>query len=303
MRPRLAALWERLWFRPASPLGLVAARILLSAQALWIVLSRPDLPELRGWPPEFWAFVDPVMRLRFGIVAAPDWLERSLFLALHGMLVATLLGVAPRLAAFLSAVLLYHFAPFEEILVGMPYTSFGGLTLPVLGLFILAFAEAPDRDAGRSPEYRWPLTLLRILFAFSYLFPGLLKLRYSGLGWFTGPNISAWLIANYGITQAPGALWIASRPAVSWAVALGTMVLELGFVLVVLSRAAALVLVPMAVAFHLGIAWSVRYWFLSLPMLLLYVDWDWLDDRLRRRRLSGADRPEPRDGRRRPSAR
>jgi hypothetical protein len=282
MTARLAAFWERLWYTPASPLGLLAARTLLAAQALWIVLSRPDLPELTGWPRELWRFVDPALRLRFGIAEATASAEPLLFLMLHGTLVATLLGVAPRLATLLSAALLYHFAPFEELLVGMPYTSFGGLTLPTAGLFVLAFAVTPRWRSDPSPEYRWPLALLQVLFSFNYLFPGLLKLRYSGLGWFTGPAIEGFLVANDFVTRAPWALWIAGQPALCWAIALGTLGLELGFPLAVVSRRAALVLVPLAVAFHLGIIWSLGYFFPSLPLLLLFVDWDRLDARLRR---------------------
>lgn len=281
MTARLAALWERLWFRPASPLGLLAARTLLAAQALWIVLSRPDLPELSGWPREFWRFVDPALRLRFGIAEVPASVEQALFLALHGTLVATLLGVAPRLAALLSAALLYHFGPFEELLIGMPYTSFGGLTLPTAGLFVLSFAATPRRRSDPSPEFRWPLALLQVLFSFNYLFPGLLKLRYAGPGWFTGPAIGDFLVANYFVTRAPWTPWIAGQPAICWAIALGTLVLELGFPLAVVWRRAALVLVPLALAFHLGIIWTLGYFFPSLPLLLLFVDWDRLDARLR----------------------
>lgn len=276
----LPEIWDRVWFRPASPLGPLAARTLLSAQALWILLSRPDLPDLVSWPPEFWRTMDPFLPLRFAIVGLPLPAERALFVVLHGSLAGALLGIAPRLSCGLSALLLYHFAPFEELVAGMPHTCFGGLTLPVLGLFILSFSAAPrwgERDA--SPEYRWPVVLIQLLFSFSYFFPGLAKLRFAGLGWFTADNIRGWAILNYPITHPPWALWVASSSVVCWALALATMTLELLFPLVVFSRTAARILVPLALLFHFGILETLRYVFLSAPLLLLFLDWDALHRR------------------------
>jgi hypothetical protein len=271
---RLRAAWERLWFQPASPLGPIAARTILAAHALWLVLSRPDLPDVPGWPAEFWRGVDPLMPLRFGIGLVPVAVERVLFAALHGTLVAALLGIAPRLACALSGALLYHFAPMEEILVGLLYTSFGGLTVPTLGLLVLAFAPAPRRGGALSPEHRWPLSAIRMLLALNYLFPGLLKLRYGGAGWFTAENVRAWILVNYPVTGAPWALALAGSTAACWGIALGTLVLELGFPLVLVSRRAARALVPLALAFHVGIVWTLGYAFPALPLLLLFVEWD-----------------------------
>jgi hypothetical protein len=283
---RLRVVWERLWFEPASPLGPIAVRTILAGHALWLLLSRPDLPEVPGWPAEFWRGVDPLMPLRFGIGLFPVAVERVLFAALHGTLVAALLGVAPRLACGLSGALLYHFAPMEEILVGLLYTSFGGLTLATLGLFVLAFAPAPRAGGAPSPEHRWPLSMIRMLLALNYFLPGLLKLRYAGLGWFTAENVRGWILLNYPVTGAPWALALAGSTAACWAVALGTLALELGFPLVLVSRRAARVLVPLALAFHAGIVWSLGYAFPALPLLLVYVDWDAVAG-LARRWLSG----------------
>jgi len=178
------------------------------------------------------------------------------------------------LSAAFSAALLYHFAPFEEIIVGMPHTSFGGLTLPVLALFILAFAESPRRRQPPSPEYRWPLALIQLLLAFHYLFPTLAKLRFSGPDWFTADNMRSYLLGNHPITGAPWATAVASVPTLCWLIALGTLALELLSPLVVVSARFATVFAGAALAFHLGILETVGYFFPSLPLLLVYVDWD-----------------------------
>jgi hypothetical protein len=274
-RDRLVELWDRTWFRPASPLGLIATRTLVTAHALWIVLSRPDLPDLVAWPREFWLLVPPLTRIRFGILGSPPGSEQALWVLLHVALGATLLGVRPRVSCLLSAVLLYHFAPFEEIIVGMPHTFFGGLTLAVLALFVLAFAEVPHRGQAASPEFRWPVALIQLLFCLNYFVAALAKLYNArGLGWFTGDTIRDFALGHWAMTAPPWALWVAERPLVCWGMALGTALLELLFPLAVVSPRAAAVLVPCAVVFHFAIVKTLRIFFPSWPLLLLFVDWD-----------------------------
>jgi hypothetical protein len=278
------ALWERVWFRPAHPLCLTATRVIVSAQALWILLSRPDLPDLVRWPAEFFVLSGRALPARFGIVGLPHAVEQGLFVVLHVALVAAVLGLRPRVSCFVSALLLYHFAPFEEVIAGLPHTAFGGLTIPVVALFVLSFALAPSRRAAPSAEFRWPFALVQLLFAFSYFFPLLAKLRFSGAGWFTADNIRYYALGNLAVTGAPLAAWVADRPLVCRAIALGTLALEGLSPLVVLSPAAAMAFVPAALAFHIAIVLVIGYFFPSLPLLLLLLDWDGLGRRIDRTR-------------------
>jgi hypothetical protein len=274
MRAAAAALWERAWFRPAHPLCLTAARSILCLQALWILLSRPDLPDLARWPAEFWVLSGRSLPARFGMVGFPVAVERALFLALHASLVAALAGLRPRLTCLVSGLLLYHFAPFEEVIARMPHTAFGGLTVSTLGLLVLSFAEWPSRGAAPSAEFRWPFALVQLLFAFGYFFPTMAKLRFSGPGWFTAENIRYYALGNLGVTGAPLAAWVAERPLVCGAIAAGTLLLEGLSPLVVLSPAAALAFIPAALVFHVGIVLVIGYFFPSLPLLVLLLDWD-----------------------------
>jgi len=270
----MAGLWERVWYRPAHPLCLTATRAIVSLQALWILLSRPDLPTLARWPAEFWVLCGRALPARFGILGLPYAVEQGLFLVLHASLLAALLGLRPRLSCLVSALLLYHFAPFEEVIAGMPHTAFGGLTVPVLALFVLSFAEAPRSGDAPSPEHRWPFALVQLVFAFSYFFPTLAKLRFSGADWYTAENIRYYALGNSTLTGAPLALWVAERPLVCGAIALGTLALEGLSPLVVLSPAVAMAFIPAALAFHIGIVLVIGYFFPSLPLLLLLLDWD-----------------------------
>jgi hypothetical protein len=276
----LQRLWSHVFFRPAHPLGLLAVRSVACVQGLWILLSRPDLPELASWPADFFAFGDRFLGLRFGFVGLPLALERGLFLLLHALLAATLLGRWPRASGFAAGLLLYHFAPFEELIAGIPHAAFGGLTVPVLALLLLSFAEAPSWRAPARSEYRWPLALVQLLFAFSYLFPTLAKLRFSGPDWFSADNIHHYALGNATITGAPFALWVAARPLVCAAIALGTFLLEASAPLVVVFPGFARGFIPAALAFHLGILLAIGYFFPSLPLLLLLLDWDALGRRL-----------------------
>lgn len=281
----LRRLWDRVWFRPAHPLCLAAARVILCAQALWILLSRPDLPDLARWPREFWALADPLLAVRFGL-GLPATVEWPLFLLLHGTLVLALAGVRPPLTCFASALLLYHFAPFEEAIAGLPHTSFGGLTVPVLGLFILSFARPAPARGEPSAENRWPFALVQFVFALGYFLPFLAKLRFSGPGWFTAENIHHYALGNATVTAAPLAAALAARPLLCAAVAAGTLLLEGLSPLAVVSARFALAFVPAAALFHLGIVLTLGYFFPSLPLLLLLLDWDTVG----RRVLPGASR-------------
>ena len=186
----ISRLWDRMWFEPGSARDLRAARLILALQALWVIFSRPDIPDLAAWPSAFFAQSARFEFLRYGVVHGYAGVEWLLYLLLHVALIAVAVGVFPRVACVVSGLLLYHFAPFEEIIAGMPHTHFGGLTVPTLGLIILAFADLPvRRSVAHSPEYRWPLALIQLLFAFTYLFACFGKFRYSGIRWFTGQTI------------------------------------------------------------------------------------------------------------------
>jgi hypothetical protein len=281
---RFTRAWVRFWFRPASPWGLLGVRSLVVLNVLWILLSRPDLPNLAGWPREFWASVNRFTAVRYLLLGLPPAVEHGLYGLLHVALVTALFGVAPRASCFISAALLYHFAPLEAIFWSRLGPYFNGLTFPILALFVLSFAALPRRNAAWSPEYRWPLALLQILFTFHYVAAWFSKLHTAGWSWVSAENIAGmvrWTIA-WGVTT-PLAPAVSGSPAACWAIAILTMLIETLFVLVPFSRWAARVLVPLAALGHIGIVMVLGIVFLNLPLLLIYLDWDRLDERLRAR--------------------
>jgi hypothetical protein len=278
------AAWDRFWFAPETARNLAAARIVLAAQALWILLSR-DIPSLSALPAEFWTEVPQSARWRFLIFEGHPGLEGALQAVALAALVGALLGVAARACCLLAALLLYHLAPLETLFF-TPSPWAKGLTLPVLGLLTLSLSPCADalRAFGRrtaavpgGPEHGWPLRLTQLFACQPYLFSGIAKLQSAGLGWASAENMRAWLLlANQddqlAVFQSPG-LWLADRPALCLAMGIAGLAMDLGFILVLFWKPSRKVLVPAAVLFHAAILVTQNYAFLSAPLLLLFVDW------------------------------
>ncbi|HEX6673600.1 MAG TPA: hypothetical protein VF486_01030 [Actinomycetes bacterium] len=155
--------------------------------------------------------------------------------------------------------------------------------------------------AGRSVRYGWPVRTATVVVAGAYFFTGLGKLLHAGPAWVTSGNLRWVLYASSDQAPLPNhaALFVADRPWLAHLVALATLVVELGFPLVLLRPRAALVLVPCVLAMHAGIwvAMGLNYWPMAATVVLVMVDWAALADRLRPHnqplRLKKSHRPAP----------
>ena len=277
--------WARFWYGPEPALNLAAARVLLAATALWVVLSRHDLPSIVAYPPELWGGVSPERRIRFLMLFGVG-IERGLYALLHAALVCAVVGLWPRVACFVAGLLCYHFAPFETIIrTANPYLR--GLTIPCLGLLVVSFSRCghalalwPRPPAGPPPsgEYRWPLRLVQVLFCQIYLFAGWSKLFTTGWSWTAADNVRGHLLAlNQALVADPASSWgyaAARHPLACGALAWAGLALEFAFPLVLFSRAARRVLLPAAGVFHAANSILFRIFFQNVPLLLLFVDWD-----------------------------
>ncbi|HEX6736943.1 MAG TPA: HTTM domain-containing protein [Vicinamibacteria bacterium] len=276
-----AGAWARFWHGQESGRNLAAARILLAGCALWVVLSRAELPSLLAFPAEMWAGVSPERRWRFGLVLGLG-AERVLFGLLHVTLLGALLGVLPRLSCLLSGLLLYHFAPLET-LIRTPNPYLRGLTLPTLGLLVLAAAPClggltlwPRRGADDAVP-AWPLRLVQVLVCAIYFFAGYAKLWQSGPGWAAADNMRRYLLSlNQGLAADPPATLgyaVAASPLACALIGVGGLLFELAFPLVLCWRRLRWVWLPLAAAFHLANSLLFRIFFPNVPLLLLFVDW------------------------------
>jgi len=294
---RVHRLWDAVWFAPGSARNLAAARILVGGQALWMLLSR-DLAAHSGLPAVLWDSVPDPMRWRYLIFPGHPVAEQALQLLALVSLVAVILGLFTRVACLLAALLLYHLAPFETVLRQLPPTE-RGFDVSVLALVVLAFApcadawnvrlpRAPSADATPLWRYHWPLCAIQLFLAQVYLFAGYAKLYLVGPSWISAAAIRNLVLASdqiaSGVPVHPLGLWIASSTALSVAVAIATMGMDLGFIVAVFWKRSRLVLVPLALAFHLGILLATTIYYLNWPLLLVFVDWDWVRQRLARAR-------------------
>lgn len=296
---RAELLWQRFWFAPESARNLAAARILFGVHALWILLSR-DWPAVSGLPREIWAAVPETARWRFLIWEGHPGLEWALQAATIASLVSAVLGIWPRAACLTAGLLLYHLAPLETLFFN-PSPWVKGLTPTVPALIALGLSPCGDAwalSARRTPpppcgEYGWALRFAQLLVCQIYFFSGYSKVMRAGWGWASGENIRDWMLLA---TQQDQRVvfdslgpWLAARPLLCSAAGAFALALDLGFILVLVSRRARVVLPLAAVGFHVGILLSLNYVFLNLPHLLLFVDWD----RATRSIRTPAREPEP----------
>lgn len=278
--------FTELLFAPASRRSLVMTRVCVAAYALWLVMSRPMLWQIAEWPRAMYPLQHRPLLLRFGMLLVPARVEHGLYLALMLFLVAVIFGAFTRVAAVGASVLLYHFAPFEEIFSGLHSNGNAGFNLVVLALAALAFAEYHDGE--ESAEYRWPIVFVQTLVALQYLLGGLAKVRFTGVGWYTTDNIAKTVREMVTLTGAPWGDTVAASASLTLALTVGTIALELFFPLAVLSRRARWVMVPAAAAAAFLRAKIYGFNTLGAPLLVVFVNWDWVYEHVVLRRAAPA---------------
>ena len=92
-------------------------------------------------------------------------------------------------------------------------------------------------------EYRWPIRLVWVVFAFVFFGGGVAKLRHAGLAWATSDTLASYLVqAAIPLARPAGppltdwGFWIARHARLGRAIAAATLVIELGFPLALLGR-------------------------------------------------------------------
>ena len=258
---------QRLLYLPASRRNVVATRAIIALHALWILLSRWCLPNLLGWPEAFWSGVSDTTHLRYGWLSGVP--ERALFIVL---IVLLPFAIWSRAASLGSALLLYHFAPLEDAMIGWPGPYLRGLTVDVLALAILAFA--PGIRSGPDPNFRWPVTLVRFAVAAQYTFSTIGKLRTVGLEWFSAENIQdlARLLQIVAAPPHPDA--VIRHPALALAIGAGWFILSISMIGAVVSRSTATVVVALVAIAHIAAAFLFGIVWLAAPLLLVFIDFD-----------------------------
>jgi hypothetical protein len=139
----------------------------------------------------------------------------------------------------------------------------------------IARPAAQPRLTG--PAYGWPIRTAMIVVALAYLLVGFQKLRYSGLGWITTDNLRWVLYASSDVQSEPNqlALFVADRAWLAHLLAVGTIAIELGFVLCLPFARLRWLFVPGVVSLHLGIGLTMGldYSAQALAVVIVFVNW------------------------------
>jgi hypothetical protein len=146
------------------------------------------------------------------------------------------------------------------------------LAAPSVDAWSLDARRASRGRSGPSRLYGWPLRTAAIVVVGAYFFAGLAKLVNSGPAWVTSGNLR-W--ALYASGDSDLALFIADRPWLAHALAAGTLLLELGFPLVLLWPRTVWVFVPGAVLLHAGIwvALGLDYSAQAATAVVVFTSW------------------------------
>lgn len=291
---RVHSTWSKLWFEPGDPENLAAARVIVAAHAMWVLWSW-DIAALTALPTGFYEHVQTSTQWRFLLFPGHYGVERFIELLAGAALVAVLVGVWVRWAALLAALLLYHLGPLQSFLVNTNSQN-RGFTIAVLSLVVLSAARSADvwrvgitaakRPVNSSWEYTWPLRMMQMFVAQVYLFSLWGKLFHGGWQWFTPRQIARHFVLNSHVI--PGRELTSLGTVIGGSVIASSLVLVLliviegGFIATLFSRKARRVLVPLAAAGHLAILMTMQIFYVNAFYLLLFVNWAWLADRLRR---------------------
>jgi hypothetical protein len=282
---------ERFLFPAASAERLAALRIGLCAILAGRLATGPYV-ELAGQPQELFR---PISFME--VLPAMPSKPVAVALQAAGVLAAVLaaLGLRTRMAlplAWACAIVL------NGMLASTGKVVHNDL---VLLLCLVPLLPAPSADAwsldarragraaaaGASRLYGWPLQTAAIVVAGAYFFAGLAKLVYSGPAWVTSDNLR-WALYSSGDSGL--ALFIADRPWLAHALAAGTLLLELGFPLVLFLPRAAWLFVPGAVLLHAGIwlAMGLDYSAQAATAVVVFTNWPVVVAAVRRRLASPA---------------
>lgn len=243
----------------APPERLAAFRILVGGYAAGdLAITSPSL--LR--PPSSW---HPVGVARLLAHAPPAALEDALMIAAFALAILFALGWRFRVVApALAALLLWVFTVRSSF--GMVFHTENLVVLHVAILACAPAAAAWSLDArGRTPppphaRFAWPLRLAAAVTALTYVLAAIAKLRIAGFAWLDGDQLRDQIAydnlrrAVLGDPVSPLALPLLTHPWLFQALAVLTLIVELGAPLALVNQKIARGWAITAWGFHVGVA-------------------------------------------------
>jgi predicted DCC family thiol-disulfide oxidoreductase YuxK len=319
---RVAALvdrWNAYWFRPAPLADLSICRFLIvgyqlafllrpSFYAWWVreVPARPEflydpLPILRVLVPAVaWGYRPPA-----DVLVAVYWVTVAAgFLALIGFRTTWNLLTFSVANIFMMA-LGYSFRDWHhdglmQITLVILALSPSGAVLSVDHLWRHLRLSSARRQVELAPAImdatssmaRWPLLLIRWLYALIYLSGALAKLGYGGLDWMNGYTLQYYMFEDGLRWGSELGVWMGQHHAFARILSWLTIFFEVTFVSVLVFPGLAWVYVPVGVALHTGIYAAMRAPFFEfLVIYSVFVPWAAALKRLSRSLALSRSRP------------
>jgi hypothetical protein len=140
------------------------------------------------------------------------------------------------------------------------------------------------RDREDDPICGWPHRVALVVVAGAYFFTGLGKLLTGGLSWATSANVRWSLAAGARSTKPPThviAQFVVDHPLLAHGLAFATLVVELGFVLILVWPRLRPALAAVVISFHVGIylTLGLDYWSWVVTVIVVLLPWEDLIER------------------------
>jgi hypothetical protein len=174
-------------------------------------------------------------------------------------------------------------------------------------LVVLAFTPCGDgfsldRVLGKTRQhppgfaYGYPILLMRILVAWSYFSSALIKMRVTGLRYFSPdslPSVSIWhSLDNLHESQHKLAFWLPNIRGITGAIVIVALLWELLFLLAIFSKLARRIILPFGIVFHLSTIFFMNISFpYHMAAYVVFIDWPRVASRLAASKLFQALRP------------
>jgi hypothetical protein len=288
--------WLNFWFEPSGPVTLGFCRLLFFGGLFFLYLFE-DFSAWARVAPVFWkpiwlvgGWQLPVLDASVLVGLQVVW-KTSLALAAVGLLTRAAMAVAFVAGAYLFTLSqnfgqVYHHEPFLIL-------AMGGLALSRAGdawsLDALAAAYRERSHEGPSPsgEYTWPIRLVWVVVTLVFVAAGISKLRHGGPTWVLSDTMKTLLIrAHYNFSNTdPLVSWgfsLAEWPLAARAMAAAALLLELTFVLALVSRRARWILVPGGIGMLAGfrVFMGVTFGAFLLTNVAFWPSWSTIGRRL-----------------------
>ncbi|HEU5056087.1 MAG TPA: HTTM domain-containing protein [Kofleriaceae bacterium] len=259
------------WLAPAVPAErLAAVRVLAGAFAVvYLGVRVPHIASYASFADRHFAPVGVLSALEQPPPAAAVYALIGLaWLACLGFALGWRFRLTGPAAGILLLVTLSYANSWGQI-----FHTENALCLFVLVLGVTRAADATSLDARGAPprephaRYGWPLRLLCLVVVATYFLAGIAKLRWGGPGWMGGTVLRDTIAADslrkilLGSSHSPIAEALLGQAWLFRALAVLTLVVELGAPIALLHRRAALVWVLSVLAFHLGVVGLMAIFF------------------------------------------